>query len=162
MDNNGYNISTNDIPSINTIPDLPKVDLPQNVPDTVTSVQAPASAPVQQPAETNPVQQPATQNVPYGYGYSQNTVPFYSPYYLQKGAVPKRSAGQIVALIFGILITLFFGLAFVILFLGDALSGFSDPSMSFIVHGITGLLVAFGIFLIVLGARKKKTVAVMP
>ena len=152
MDNNGITPSTNDIPSINTIPDLPTVDIPRNEAGTVSVQQAPAAAPVQQTAEVNPAGQIPVQTVPVQYGYAQTAVPAYG----QPVVNSKRSAGQIVALIFGVLITVIFGFLFFVFFLGDAVSGFEEPAMSLIIHTITGSFVAFGIFLIVFGAKKKK------
>ena len=148
MENNGNTPSTNDIPSINTIPDLPKVDLPQNDAN---------AAPVQPPVEAVPEQQPSVPSAPSAYNYS--TVA--APYQVQTVTKPKRSGGQIAALVFGILMTIVFGFLLFVLLLGDAVSGFTDPIFSVTIHGFNFIMLVLGIVLIVIGARKGKTAEVV-
>lgn len=170
MDNNNLNPESIQVPSLDSIQELPKVDLPvldetanpQPVSDPPTTVPPSAAvtatvAPQMQTVPTVPQSQPVTNTFNYA--------PAVNPYAAaaQTMIKPKRSAGQIVAMVFGIILTVIFGGLFALFLLADAMTGFEDLSVSIFIHGFFAFFLVIGILLIVFGAKKKKNaVSVTP
>ena len=161
MNNNNPQLDKVEVPSLDTIQDLPNVDLPK-----LDEAQQPV-APVSSPANSTAQQPPAIPQVPtvpqtqtYNYAPTQ-TAPYAAAG--QPIITTKRSGGQIVALVFGIILTIIFGMLCLLLFIGDAVSGFVDFSSTIFGYGFFGFFLAIGIILIVKGAGKgKKIVSVVP
>ena len=161
MNNNNPQLDKVEVPSLDTIQDLPNVDLPK-----LDEAQQPV-APVSSPANSAAQQPPAIPQVPtvpqtqtYNYAPPQ-TAPYAAAG--QPIITTKRSGGQIVALVFGIILTIIFGMLCLLLFIGDAVSGFVDFSSTIFGYGFFGFFLAIGIILIVKGAGKgKKIVSVVP
>lgn len=161
MNNNNPQLDKVEVPSLDTIQDLPNVDLPK-----LDEAQQPV-APVSSPANSAAQQPPAIPQVPtvpqtqtYNYAPTQ-TAPYAAAG--QPIITTKRSGGQIVALVFGIILTIIFGMLCLLLFIGDAVSGFVDFSSTIFGYGFFGFFLAIGIILIVKGAGKgKKIVSVVP
>ena len=151
MDNNSNQIGTG-IPAINDIPELPKVDLPA-VDQNTAQVQQAQAIPTQ-PVPTQPVQTQPLPSTTYTYNYAPNA----NLYQAQPTVKAKKTGGQIAALVIGIILLVIFVPFSLILLLGDAVSGFEDPAMSVVVHGLFLLPNILGVILVVIGAKKKKTV----
>ena len=146
MNNNNPQLDKVEVPSLDTIQDLPNVDLPK-----LDEAQQPPAIP-QVPTV------PQTQT----YNYAQTQTASYAAAG-QPIITTKRSGGQIVALVFGIILTIIFGMLCLLLFIGDAVSGFVDFSSTIFGYGFFGFFLAIGIILIVKGAGKgKKIVSVVP
>ncbi len=178
------------VPSVDSIGEMPTVELPSvdainpAAPQPIQTVQADQpTQPIQMTPPVEPVQPTApTYTQPAAPTYAQPTAPTYAqptaPTYAQPAAqtytlpatnyqIPtqnngKRSVGQIVSLIFGILITLFFAFCTFAVAVYDIdtynTEGQVDVEMGVYIVLLIPLLI--GILLIWLGARKKKNNAV--
>ena len=161
------------VPSVDSIGELPKVEMPSV--DSVSTPPMPDTGAVQ--AQTQPVTQPVQTAV--STSVQTNTLPtvtqpsaaaptYAAPTYAQPSVyqVPvtvntKKSVGQIIALIFGVLLTSFFSLCLIILicfFLDTKASGDIDNTITIIMFGLVLLPLLLGILLIRIGAKKKKAV----
>ena len=120
MNNNNPQLDKVEVPSLDTIQDLPNVDLPK-----LDEAQQPPAIP-QVPTV------PQTQT----YNYAPTQTASYAAAG-QPIITTKRSGGQIVALVFGIILTIIFGMLCLLLFIGDAVSGFVDFSSTIFGYGFT-------------------------
>ena len=178
------------VPSVDSIGEMPTVELPSvdainpAAPQPIQTVQADQpTQPIQMTPPVESVQPTApTYTQPTAPTYAQPAAPTYAqptaPTYAQPAAqtytlpatnyqIPtqnngKRSVGQIVSLIFGILITLFFGFCTFAVAVYDIdtynTEGQVDVEVGVYIVLLIPLLI--GILLIWLGARKKKNNAV--
>ena len=160
MDNN-QNHENIEVPSLDTIQELPTVELPK-LEDVPTAAAAPQPVPQPTPVAATTVQQfpqaPAAQQMPYmpqtmpqSYGYAPAATPSYAPV-----MVAKRSGGQIAALVFGIILTVLNGLLELLLFIGDAATDFKDSEAIAPAYVFFAFFLIIGIVLIIVGARKGK------
>lgn len=159
MDNNNLNPESIEVPSLDSIQELPKVDLP--VLDETVNAQpssdfqtAQPSAAVTAPASPQMPTVPQAQPVTNTFNYAPAVNPYAAA--AQTMIKSKRSAGKIVALVIGIILTVIFGGLFALFLLADALTGFEDLSISIFIHVFFGFFLVIGILLIVLGAKKNK------
>ena len=170
------------VPSVDSIGEMPTVELPSvdainpAAPQPIQTVQADQpTQPIQMTPPVEPVQPTApTYTQPAAPTYAQPTAPTYAQPAAQTYTLPatnyqiptqnngKRSVGQIVSLIFGILITLFFAFCTFAVAVYDIdtynTEGQVDVEMGVYIVLLIPLLI--GILLIWLGARKKKNNAV--
>ena len=160
MENN-QNHENIEVPSLDTIQELPTVELPK-LEDVPTAAEAPQPVPQPTPVAATTVQQfpqaPAAQQMPYmpqtmpqSYGYAPAATPSYAPV-----MVAKRSGGQIAALVFGIILTVLNGLLELLLFIGDAATDFKDSEAIAPAYVFFAFFLIIGIVLIIVGARKGK------
>ena len=160
MENN-QNHENIEVPSLDTIQELPTVELPK-LEDVPTAAEAPQPVPQPTPVAATTVQQfpqaPAAQQMPYmpqtmpqSYGYAPAATPSYAPV-----MVAKRSGGQIAALVFGIILTVLNGLLELLLFIGDAATDFKDSEAIAPAYVFLAFFLIIGIVLIIVGARKGK------
>ena len=160
MENN-QNHENIEVPSLDTIQELPTVELPK-LEDVPTAAAAPQPVPQPTPVAATTVQQfpqaPAAQQMPYmpqtmpqSYGYAPAATPSYAPV-----MVAKRSGGQIAALVFGIILTVLNGLLELLLFIGDAATDFKDSEAIAPAYVFFAFFLIIGIVLIIVGARKGK------
>ncbi len=160
MENN-QNHENIEVPSLDTIQELPTVELPK-LEDVPTAAEAPQPIPQPTPVAATTVQQfpqaPAAQQMPYmpqtmpqSYGYAPAATPSYAPV-----MVAKRSGGQIAALVFGIILTVLNGLLELLLFIGDAATDFKDSEVIAPAYVFFAFFLIIGIVLIIVGARKGK------
>ena len=160
MENN-QNHENIEVPSLDTIQELPTVELPK-LEDVPTAAEAPQPIPQPTPVAATTVQQfpqaPAAQQMPYmpqtmpqSYGYAPAATPSYAPV-----MVAKRSGGQIAALVFGIILTVLNGLLELLLFIGDAATDFKDSEAIAPAYVFFAFFLIIGIVLIIVGARKGK------
>ena len=151
MENNTHQPDLIEVPSIDTIQELPKVELPK-----LDDVQPSAVAEAAQTQAVPTTQEvPAAQAVPTAQAIPQtyNYVPTAQPI-----LVRKRSGGQIAAMVFGIILTVIFGLLELLVFVADLGTQFVNSSEFIPVYIFFGVFLALGIFLLVIGLRKGKKI----
>ena len=162
------------VPSVDSIGEMPTVELPSvdavnpAAPTPVQTAQADQSA---QPVQVSPPVQPTapTYTQPTASTYTQPTAQAYTLPTAQAYTLPatnyqipvqnnnKRSAGQIVSLVIGIVLTVLFGFfTFCVAIVDiDTYNKLGEVDVELGVYIVLGIPLLIGILLIVLGARKK-------
>ena len=154
------------VPSVDSIGEMPTVELPSvdavnpAAPTPVQTAQADQSA---QPVQVSPPVQPtaSTYTQPTAQAYTQPTAQAYTlpatNYQIPVQNNNKRSAGQIVSLVIGIVLTVLFGFfAFCVAIVDiDTYNKLGEVDVELGVYIVLGIPLLIGILLIVLGARKK-------
>ena len=154
------------VPSVDSIGEMPTVELPSvdavnpAAPTPVQTAQADQSA---QPVQVSPPVQPTapTYTQPTASTYTQPTAQAYTlpatNYQIPVQNNNKRSAGQIVSLVIGIVLTVLFGFfAFCVAIVDiDTYNKLGEVDVELGVYIVLGIPLLIGILLIVLGARKK-------
>ena len=162
------------VPSVDSIGEMPKVDLPSV--DSINPAQPQPTAPtyVQPTAPTYAQPTAATYAQPTAPTYAQPTAaPYAQPavtsytmpatnYQIPVNQVGSRTVGQKIALIFGIVLTVLFGfLTFcVAVYDIDTYNKLGEVDLELGAYIVLGIPLIIGILLIVLGARKKQNQAI--